>query len=167
MKRAVAILMAILVLISAAGCAGTANTYAYKSADGDWQVRIPKEFVKDKESKDDQLKSTTVEFRNDSETTLVLHELEDKDTVVGPDTIKKEIGDDHYIHIEKEDVIEHKTLGKIYGAHVHDDATQMVMIYYRFRHKDKIISVLGYKNSEYTEQEESQFRDLIQGIKVN
>lgn len=166
MKRIAALILAMVLLISAAGCSGSAKTFEYTSAEGDWSIRIPTEFTKDKESKDEETQAFITEFKNESGTYMTINELIDKDTEIGPDTIKKEIGDDNYIHIEKEDVIEHNKLGKIYGAHVHDDATQMTMLYYRLRHKDKIVSVIVYKKAEFSEEEEKQVREMIKSVKV-
>lgn len=166
MKRIAALIMVMVLLISAAGCAGNAKTFDYNSTEGDWRVRIPKEFVKDKESKDEQAQSVTIEFKNESGTYLTINELIDKEMEVGPDTIKNEIGNDSYMHIEKEDTVEHEKLGKIYGAHVHDDTTQMTMLYYRLRHKDKIVSFIVYKKAEFTEEEEKQVREMIKSVKV-
>jgi hypothetical protein len=45
MKRIIAALMALVLILMMAGCVVKTDTYLYKSNDGDWSIKMPSEFV--------------------------------------------------------------------------------------------------------------------------
>lgn len=161
MKRIAAAVMAVVLILLMAGCTGNSDTYLYKSKAGDWSIEIPKEFVKDKEESDEQLNSHTVSFKTESEPILVINEVIDEKFEISEEKLKEEFALDNYLHVERYETIDIQDVGKAYGALVSDEATGMTMMYYRLKHKDKIISIIFYRKNGFSLEQEAKAKAMI------
>lgn len=159
MKRIAAAVMTLILLFLTAGCA--ANTYLYKSRDEDWSIKIPKEFVKDNEQYDEDLKYSTVSFKTEKESFLTINDMVDEKIEISEESLKEELSIDHNFVIEKYDTIDIKDVGKAYGAVVHDEVTAMDMIYYRLKYKDKAVSIILYRSGEFAEEQILKAKKMI------
>lgn len=156
MKRVTAIFMAIIMIFLVTGCSGSTDTYLYKSKDGDWSIRMPKEFTKDKEETDEQLKSSTVSFKTDGESFLAINELVDEKFEITEEKLKEELSEDHYLKVQRFDTVAVKGVGNAYGATITDEATGMAMMYYRLKYKDKAISFIFYRKAAFSPEQEAK-----------
>jgi len=165
MKRVTAVILALFLLISAAGCTAEQDTNLYKSKDGDWSINIPKEFIKDKEESDEALKSNTVSFKTENESFLAINEITDEKLEISEEKMKEELETDHYLKVQRYDTIEIKNIGKAYGAMVTDDATGMAMMYYRLKYKDKAVSFILYRKGAFLPEQEAKAIAMISTFK--
>ncbi|MHB1392698.1 MAG: hypothetical protein ACYCYE_06400 [Clostridia bacterium] len=165
MKRFIAALTALVLIFALAGCAAESNTYLYESKDGDWSIKIPKEFVKDKEESDEQLKSYTVSFKTESESYLAINEIVDEKLEISEEKLKEELAEDHYLKVLKYETLDIKGVGKAYGAMVTDEATGMAMMYYRMKHKDKAVSFVFYRKVGFSPEQEAKAKEMIKTFK--
>ncbi|KUO70614.1 MAG: hypothetical protein APF77_17595 [Clostridia bacterium BRH_c25] len=156
MRRITAAIMAFILIFLAAGCAGKSDTYLYTSKDEDWSVNMPKEFIKDKEESDEQLKSNTISFKTENESFLAINEITDEKIEISEEILKEEMEEDHYLKVERYDTIEIKNIGKAYGAVVSDEATGMAMLYYRLKYKDKAVSFIFYRKASFSTEQEAK-----------
>jgi len=161
MKRFTAALAALVLVLALAGCAAESNTNLYQSKDGDWSIMMPKEFVKDKEEADEQLKSYTVSFKTESESFLAINEIVDEKLEISEEMLKEELAEDHYLKILKYETIDIKGAGKAYGAMVTDEATGMAMMYYRLKYKDKAVSFIFYRQAGFSAEQEAKGKAMI------
>lgn len=165
MRRVAAAVMAVVMLFLLAGCGEGSNTYLYESKDKDWSVRIPKEFELEKEEADEQLKSYNVTFKSENDWTLVINEMVDAEFVLNEDALKQELSEDHYLKVEQYENMDIEGVGKAYGALVTDNATGMGMMYYRVKHKDKVVSFIAYKKLGFPAAEEARIKSMVTTFK--
>ena len=165
MRRIVTSLMILILIFLVTGCAGETDTYLHKSKDGDWSIKMPKEFTQDKEESDEQMKSYTVTFKTESEPVLVVNEVIDEKLEINEDILKEEFSLDNYIHVERYDTIDIKGIGKAYGALVLDEATGMTMMYHRLKYKDKVISFIFYWKDGFSLEQEAKAKAIISTFK--
>ncbi len=163
MRKITAMFMAIVLIFLMAGC--SSNTYLHKGKDEDWSIMIPKEFVKDKEEANEELKSHTATFLTENETYFVINEAVDEKLEINEDTLKEEIAEDHYLHVKKFETLDIEGFGKAYGALIEDEAIGMDMIYYRLKHKDKAISFILYRKTNFTDEQVEKARVMIKTFK--
>lgn len=165
MRKAAAAAAVVVMLFLLAGCGDNSDTYLYKSKDKDWSVRIPKEFKLGKEEVDEELKSYNISFDGENGTTLVINEVVDEKFELNEETLKEELEQDHYLHVEQYENLDIKGAGKVYGALVSDEATGMGMMYYRIKHKDKVISFIAYKKLGFPMAEEAMIKSMVTTFK--
>lgn len=165
MKRITAVLLALVLILSASGCVNKANTYVFKSKDNSWSIDMPKEFVKDKEEADEQQKALTTYFKTENETTLVISEIKDEKLVIDEAALKEELEQDHYIKVERFNTVEIKNFGKAYGAIVADEATGMMMMYYRLKNGDNAVSFIMYRKGAFTPEQEAKAIAMLSTFK--
>jgi len=165
MKRIFLMLITMAMILLMAGCTGDTNTYLYESKDNDWSIRIPKEFTKEKEESDEQIKSYTITFKSENEPTLIINEIVDEKIVINEDVLKEELSLDSYLHAERFDTIDIQGIGKAYGALVSDEAINYTMLYHRLKHKDKVISFIFYWKDGFSIEEEAKAKAIISTLK--
>lgn len=165
MKRIASVVVALILVFLAAGCAGETDTYLYTGRDGDWSIGIPKEFSQDKEEYDEQMKSHTVTFKTESEFVLVINEIIDEKLEINEDTLKEELSMDNLFHVERFDTIDIQGVGKAYGALVSDEVTKMTMMYHRLKYKDKAISFIFHGKNGFSVEQEAEAKAIISTFK--
>lgn len=165
MKRITAILMALIIILLMAGCAGDTDTYLYISKDNDWSIKMPKEFIKDKEQSDELMKFYEITFKTESEPTFIISEVIDEKLEINEATLKEEFELDNYIHVNRYDNIDIQGIGTAYGALVSDEATRTTMMYHRLKHKDKVISFIFYWKDNFSIEEEAKAKAIISTFK--
>lgn len=165
MKRITAALLVFILMLSAAGCAKKSDTYLYKNKDANWSINIPNEFVKEKEESDEQQKSSTVYFKTESETSLVISEIKDEKLEINEDILKAELEEDHYLRPERFNTVEIKDVGKAYGVLITDEVTGMAMIYYRLKYMDNAVSFILYRKGAFTPEHEAKAMAMISTFK--
>ncbi len=165
MKRIIAAILAVMLVFMMAGCAAESDTYLYTSKDGDWSIKMPKEFIKDKEDANDELKSYTISFKTESESFLAINEILDEKLEISEEKLKEELAEDHYLKILKYETLDLKGAGKAYGAMVTDEATGMAMMYYRLKHKDKAVSFIFYRKVGFSPEQEAKGKEMIRTFK--
>jgi hypothetical protein len=164
MKRITAAIMAVVLLLMLAGC--TADTYLYASRDGDWSIKIPKEFKKEKEEAYEELKSYSVTYKTENESYLVINEMIDEKLVINEETLKEEIAEINYFHAEGYNTLDIEGFGKAYGVLVFDESIGTTMLYYRLKHKDKAISFIIYRQGSFTADQIKKGADMIGTFKA-
>jgi len=165
MRRFTAAFMALVLIFALAGCTAQATTYLYEGKDGDWSIKLPKEFVKDKEEANEQLKSYTVNFKTESESFMAINELIDEKLEITEEKLKEELAEDHYLHVEKYESVDIEGIGKAYGALVTDEATGMSMLYYRLKHKNKAVSFIIYRKGKFSAEQENKAKEMLKTFK--
>ncbi len=161
MKKTVAMILAIVLILSISGCIIKKDTYMFQNSDKSWHIEIPNEFVKDSEEADEQQKMFTVRFKTENGTTFVISEMEDEKIEISEELLRKELEEDQYIKVSGYDVIEVKDIGKAYGASVKDNATGTAMLYYRLRYGDKVVSFILYHWGSLTAEQEAKAKEII------
>jgi hypothetical protein len=161
MKRITAAFMALILIFLVSGCVKKADTYLFTNKDKSWSIRMPNEFIKDKEESDEQQKSETTHFKTEKETSLVINEITDEKLVINEDILKAEFEEDHYLKAERFNTVEIKDVGTVYGAVVTDEVTGMSMLYYRMKYKDEAISFILYRKGAFTLDQEAKAIAMI------
>lgn len=165
MRRIAAAVMAAVLVFLAAGCAGNSDRSLYKSKDGDWSIRMPKEFTQEKEEVDEQLKSYTVTFRTENEPVFIINEIVDEKIEINEEKLKEEFSLDNYLHVERYETVDIENVGKAYGALVSDEATETSMLYYRMKYKDKAISFIFYWKDNFSLEQEAEAKAIMSTFK--
>lgn len=165
MKSITAAIVAIVLIITAAGCSAEPDANLYTARDGDWSIKLPKEFIKEKEESDEALKSNTVSFKTENESFLAINEITDESLEINEEIMKEELENDHYLKVERYDTIEIKSVGKAYGAMVSDEATGMAMMYYRLKYKDKAVSFIFYRKGAFSPEQEAKAITVLSTFK--
>lgn len=165
MKKVIAAILAVMLIISVTGCAKKSDTYVYKNKDNSWSIKMPNEFVKDREEADEQQKTSSVYFKTEKETYLVISETKDEKLEINEEKLKEELEGDDYIKVSRYDTIEIKNVGKAYGAVLTDEATSMSMLYYRLKYKDSAISFILYRKGAFAAEQEAKAIAMISTFK--
>ncbi|MGE5679100.1 MAG: hypothetical protein ACM3ZR_13680 [Pseudomonadota bacterium] len=165
MKRVIAAIMVCVLIFSVTGCVKKSDTYVYKDKDNSWSIKVPNEFIKDREETDEQQKTNSVYFKTEKETYLVINEIKDEKLVINEETLKEELGVDDYIKVSRYDTVEIKDVGKAYGAVLTDEATNMSMLYYRLKYKDSAISFILYRKGAFAPEQEAKAIAMISTFK--
>ena len=165
MKRVIAAIMACMLVFSVTGCAKKSDTYVYKDKDNSWSIKVPNEFLKDREEADEQQKTSSVYFKTDKETYLVINEIKDEKQEINEETLRGELEGDDYIKVSRYDSVEIKDIGKAYGAVLTDEATNMSMLYYRLKYKDSAISFIFYRKGAFAAEQEAKAIAMISTFK--
>lgn len=164
MRRFIAAFTALVLIFALVGCA--ADTYSYKSKDGDWSIMIPKEFTKDKEETNEQLKSYTVTYKTENDSVLVINEMIDEKLEINEEKLKEEIAEGNYLHAESYSTIDIEGFGKAYGVMVSDEAIGTSMMYYRLKLKDKAISFIIHRQGSFSAEQTKKGEEMIKTFKV-
>jgi predicted small lipoprotein YifL len=165
MKRVIAAILALMLIFSVTGCVKKSDTYVYKDKDNSWSIKVPNEFIKDREETDEQQKTNSVYFKTEKETYLVINEIKDEKLEINEEKLKEELEVDDYIKVSRYDTVEIKNVGKAYGAVLTDEATNMSMLYYRLKYKDSAVSFILYRKGAFAPEQEAKAIAMISTFK--
>lgn len=168
MKKLTLVLIILMVLTALAGCSKEpskeVSAVIYEGMDKEWSIEIPDKYVKDNEEKKEA--SYFITYKTEGGEILNIEEKIDSDSILSKENIEKELKVDDYIHINRFETLEIEDVGKVYGAYLEDRTVNGYAIMYKFRVKDKVVSILVYKTEVFTEQEEGEIKSIISNIEI-
>ncbi|WP_432406471.1 hypothetical protein [Wukongibacter sp. M2B1] len=163
MKRSLWVVLALVILVTFAGCANNNTVFNYESIDKEWSIEISKEYKEDKEESKDGFYYAS--YRNENGGLLSIHEITDKDTVINEEILQADLGEDEYLHTIRKETLDVEGIGKVYGILIKDLSTSGYMFYYKLRINDKVVNILVYKKTQFTLEEEAKVKNMIGSIK--
>ncbi|MBB6217671.1 hypothetical protein HNQ80_003794 [Anaerosolibacter carboniphilus] len=159
----VAVLMMLFVLLS--GCGESGEYFTYKGLDEDWSIQLPKTFEKANEEKNEQLKMSLTIFKDNQGRILNIGEILDSSIEVNEETLKEEVALDSYLHLERTETIDLKSVGTLYGALIEDHSTGQFMLYYKLKLEDKVLTFILQQKEEFTLEEEAKVKSMMTTLK--
>ena len=160
----VAILMMLFVLLS--GCGEKGDHFTYKGIEGDWSIQLPKAFEKSSEEKNDQLHMSLTIFKDGKGRILNVGEIADPGIEVNQEALAEEVALDSYLHLERTETIDLKGVGTIYGALIDDHSTGQVMLYYKLKLENKVLTFILQQKDEFTLEEEAKIKSMMTTLKT-
>lgn len=162
-KRYLVIIALLLILISACSSPKGVESFTYTGVNGDWSVNIPSSFAKYSEEKHDGFIMTS--YMDDKGRRLSISEFADKDTIIDENFFINEVGEDSYFQQEENMVIENESIGKIYGVIGEDHSTESFFMYYKARINENVVSLVVFKDKEFTDKEIEEIKGIVSNMK--
>jgi len=153
----------LIIIFAISGCSTESSNFIHKGIDEEWSIEIPEKFQKENEEQIEGYYITT--YADEKGNKFTISEVEDKDSVIDENFFENEIGEDSYFHAERKEVLDIENFGKVFGVIGEDHSTNSYFIYYKAKIKDKALSFVSFKDSPFTEREESEIKAIISNLK--